>query len=261
MAKLHCYGENSFTFLLFQSLAVEDRLQTILFPRLKSMLGRKVCPKPPSLPKNESTVFLFPNFGKSSGFGEPDALILAGDHTFWFEVETKVDLRTSRWPLNGPLLQLFRFHLLAAAIHNRSHTRTVGRHHRAFVGVTLGNAGNPRPAVLREKGHPILPKVKDSVARSFENGKDHYVLLLDALPQGITAHNTRQHVQATLTRYQESITLWCDENGFTPTREPNAKRFWYAYWEGDLKGAFAKKGLGNPLEGGRYVPIASSRRR
>lgn len=261
MTNLYRYGENSFTFLLFGSLAQKDYLKTILLARLKPLMGKKARTTLPPVPTDDPTVFLFPNFGKSSGFGEPDALVLVGDHVFWFEVETTIDVRSSCVALDQPLLQLFRFHLLAAALPRRSRTRNVGRRHLAFVAVTLRDGGAPRPAVLREKGHTILSKVKKQVAEAFAKENDHYVLLLDGVPQGIGRERVPQHVVATLARYQENIMSWCAENEFPPPRQPNVERFWYVYWEGDLKGEFEKRGLGNPLEDGGYMRIVSSGRR
>jgi len=83
---LHAYGENSFTFLLFQAIDANDLVRRVLLPSLRhfkkqeSFLQkfRKDIPDDGDL-----DVWLFPNFGKKDGFGEPDALMLFGPFSFW----------------------------------------------------------------------------------------------------------------------------------------------------------------------------------
>ena len=115
MTTLYGYGENSFTFMLFASLCEGDRVRNILLKNLRGFINRKLFPLR-TLSTIDPEVYLFPNFGKSDGFGEPDALIIVGKHTFWVEVETSVAFRGGFSKLKQSLRQLFRFHLLASAI-------------------------------------------------------------------------------------------------------------------------------------------------
>src|SRR5438105_4625121 len=111
---LHCYGENSFTFLLFKALAVKNRFQEFLIPSLRPFGNQSSFPNVQG--NDDPDIWLFPNFGRRYGFGEPDALVLWEKHSFWFEVETWVHLGTARSAVENALLQLARFHFFHDAL-------------------------------------------------------------------------------------------------------------------------------------------------
>jgi hypothetical protein len=91
------YGENSFTFLLFGAIvAADDKTRLRSLELIVSRLKPIISQRRPLLKVSPSEIWyswLFPNFGKRHGFGEPDAVLSVGDHTFRFEVETHVHLR------------------------------------------------------------------------------------------------------------------------------------------------------------------------
>ena len=81
MATFQCYGENSFTFLLFQAIRDGDCVQKILLPNLRQFgTGQNFSESVGE--KENPHIWLFPNFGKRYGFGEPDALLLVGKRSF-----------------------------------------------------------------------------------------------------------------------------------------------------------------------------------
>ncbi len=117
--KFHCYGENSFTFLLFQALRRTEIFPQGRFRHLLSQLLQFGNGNHFNLDISqieEPEIWLFPNFGRRHGFGEPDALVLFGDYSFWFEVETAVNLRTGCPALERSLLQMARFHFFYQAL-------------------------------------------------------------------------------------------------------------------------------------------------
>jgi len=78
-----CYGENSFTFLFFQAIHQYSLVRTVLLPSLMPFGSQRRFSEE-LVPDSEPDIWLFPNFGKTYGFGEPDALLLIGNHCFWF---------------------------------------------------------------------------------------------------------------------------------------------------------------------------------
>ena len=131
---LHCYGENSFTFLLFKALSVEGRFQQFLLEGLQPFERQQNPFK--DMDNIEPHIWLFPNFGRRYGFGEPDALVLWGDHSFWFEVETCVHLANARPAMKDSLLQLARFHFFREALENVKE-RPGPPPHLAICGLTV----------------------------------------------------------------------------------------------------------------------------
>jgi hypothetical protein len=266
MTKLFYYGENSFTFLLFQALSADDLIQRILIPNLRRITDGKAFGGLYSLPNDEPQVCLFPCFGKSKGFGEPDALVVVGDHMFWFEVETHVDTKRGGCSFEQALLQMFRFHLLASAISQGAHADgPTSRPYLAISGVTLGDKLKPRKAKVRRTGHRVLANLGRQISRSIAAGTDHYVLLLDRKPRGITNAVIPERLRNTLAEYHHTLTTWCkEENISKPSVKPSEERFWRLYWRGGLSRHFKKEGLGDPFSDGQrvvYLPIVSSQRR
>ena len=82
MTRLFYYGENSFTFLLFHSLAADDLIRRLLLPNLRRITDGEAFRNLHLLPDDDPQVYLFPCFGRSKGFGEPDALVVVGGHVF-----------------------------------------------------------------------------------------------------------------------------------------------------------------------------------
>jgi hypothetical protein len=175
---------------------------------------------------------------------------------------TRVDLRRKVSAFDQAVLQLFRFHILASAI-NRSPTKRAnsGKAHLAYTNATLGDGAKPRRAVLRVAGHPILRKVAKPLAESFSQGKHNYVLMLDRIPKGIGDRQARVHFRTKLAEYHQILATWCEQNGLSVAPQPDCERFWYVYWEGDLKDKYVDKGSDrpDPLKGGGYMRTASSR--
>ncbi len=256
---LKCYGENSFTFLLLRALAEHDHVKDILLASLRRIRDSR----PLSLdPHGDPDVYLFPNFGKSSGFGEPDVLALVGDYSFWFEVETRVDCTKSFATFDRALLQLFRFSVLAHTISRGCQVRIgKGPDHLAYMSATLGDGMRPRFAVLRLAGHKILSEMRDQVANSFNEGKDYYVLLTEKEPSGIAKPKTRRHIGPKIAEFHANLAAWCRKNGPSPPRQPAIDRFAYVYWAGSygIRGKVTEE-IGDPLRDGGYVSIKSSSR-
>lgn len=266
MTKLSYYGENSFTFLLFQALSADDLIQRLLIPNLRRITDRKAFGDVYSLPNDDPQVCLFPCFGRSTGFGEPDAFVVVGEHVFWFEVETQVDTKNGGSSFQKALLQMFRFHLMANAICQGAHIDgPTSRPYLAVSGVTLGDKLRPRMAKLRKTGHRVLASLGKRISYSVAAGTDHYVLLLDRKPKGITNTAIPERLRNTLAEYHRKLTTWCkDEQIPEPSVKPSEDRFWRVYWRGGLSRHFKKEGLGDPFNNGQrvvYLPIVSSQRR
>jgi hypothetical protein len=73
---LHYYGENSATFLIFQALCRDGKIKKLLGTLQAAGDGHKIDEK--LFDHEDVDVWLFPNFGKRHGFGEPDALVTQG---------------------------------------------------------------------------------------------------------------------------------------------------------------------------------------
>jgi hypothetical protein len=189
-------------------------------------------------------VWLFPNFGKSRGFGEPDALVLVGQHCFWFEVETRIALGHTRH-LTSALRQLYRFHLTADALSQASR-RLNGA--LRICGPTITDRDTRREAELMERRHSVVADVRQAIRVAHRAGTSHYVLLTDSKPRGNGDFGAELGVFATkaIDWFTTSIT----EPGRDTPAPPRLERFYYAYWEGHLNKA---AGGWDPLQG--YLPI------
>ncbi len=79
---LYAYGENGFTFLLFQKILGSNELFKSLLSNLKRFSDGAIFGTlnkdafNSNLPTKDFEIWLFPNFGKGSGFGEPDVIAL-----------------------------------------------------------------------------------------------------------------------------------------------------------------------------------------
>lgn len=257
---IHYYGENSFTFKLFQSLHKEKIIKDVLIRNLKSF-ERGAQRKFPmdvlsTTDEEEIQVYLFPCFGKKTGFGEPDVLMVAGDCTFWFEVETKIDFTNLGSDFRNSILQLMRFRLFAEAVERGP---VVKKTYKAIIGLTIQDSGEPRDAVVALARHKVLAAIKDKIKQSVKTGKDYYVLMTVHEPTGIGKNNKTIFI-----RLKEEIFKSCYQklnkcdSGFL-FREPDYnKQFYYVYWEGDLNQKYDKRGLEDPL-GDEYIEKKSKR--
>ena len=228
---LRMYGENAATFLIFHALtACNNAVQEVLLKRLKRFGSGRTKKWPAA---QNIQVWLFPNFGKAHGFGEPDAVILADENVFWVEVETSVDFQTGKTSSKHSLLQLWRFHLLQQAL---SQGVKEDRGARRILGETIKGSDDSRKASVRVGGHGMLKDkdVRDALISAGKEGSDHYVLLTVDKPKGEGAKG--QSYPKTLER--KTLELGKEYPGHLS--QLPVDRSWYAYWKGDLAPAFEK---------------------
>ncbi len=242
---LHCYGENSFTFLLFNELQRSSGIITPLISNLKQFSGeqetfakKKKREWQEIVKEEDPEVWLFPNFGKASGFGEPDAIVLCGGSSFWFEVETNFDLQRKRSSARTSLTQLLRFYYFAQALKRGRTLRSKGKNHWALTGATINGKGEVKDAALRLAGHSVLKDVLQRLSESVKNNRDHYVLFSERKMRGIAkkvGSRTAVHslFKEMVDEFHGLIGEWPGEQA-VPNR-PSVGRFWYQYYEGDLK--------------------------
>lgn len=91
--KIKYLGENGFTFQFFQRLADEPKFEEYFFKQIKLSDNSKI-----SLEKNEriKEIYLFPNFGKKFGLGEPDAILITSENSLFF-VEVEISIDPKKW--------------------------------------------------------------------------------------------------------------------------------------------------------------------
>ena len=245
MTTLNFYGENGFTSLIFEALVRHEGGIRMLLGNLKRFDEPRTLFAVDELIGDENAeIWLFPNFGKRYGFGEPDALVLVAGHAFWFEVETDVGLGP-RLQAGAPLRQLFRFHCAASAFSAPVTTRGSGRgRKRSIVGVTLTNEDERRDAAIDVAEHLIgrlLPRLKGTTS--------HFVLFSVHRPQGESDGWQRTLVR----RAPEHFDAWNQIMGFGPADAMPITRCWYTYWYKDLRKKFIAMGGPDPLK--NYVEI------
>ena len=181
------YGENGFTFLFFQKLFETEQIVRPFLNNLKQFSTGKNLKEihkkdfseaqPEAQNGDQLEVWLFPNFGKSDGFGEPDAIVLYRGFSFWIEVETQFNLKKKEGDAKKSLRQLLRFHYFNQALKKGSSTRKITKPHLAYIGPTIKNNGEAKLGVLRVAGHGVLKKIGKRLEESANDQKDHYVLL------------------------------------------------------------------------------------
>lgn len=247
MANIQMYGENGATFLLFQSLALRpDGIRDILLSNLKRFSnGRPAGDLFKKITNKDIEVWLFPNFGKSRGFGEPDVLILADEHVFWVEVETESDFQYGLPSLQKSLVQLWRFKLFQDALkEGRKKTKKSWR----ILGKTLTDEREMREANVMLKGHGALQTLYTRLNKAGLAGKDNYVLFTISEPRG--TGNGGDAYQVALARQTRQL---CE--GYRNEIKPlPVEKCWYAYWRGDLRPKWPK-GDGFPDDfDNQYVP-------
>jgi hypothetical protein len=241
---LRIYGENAATFLIFQALAnCPGAIAEIFLSRLKRF-GSGIKGKWQDLTDIE--VWLFPNFGKGYGFGEPDVIILAGKSVFWIEVETIINCRPGLPLLRKSLVQLWRFHLLQYAIAKGTRNE---RGSRRIVGYTVTNSRLVRSASVKIGRHGVFMRILNRLQEAGKQGMDHYVLFTVDKPKG--AGCGKLSYGRVLEREATKIA-----DGY-PDNLPKlpVERSWYAYCKGDLAEPFYKSYGETILSDDIYVRI------
>ena len=241
------YGENSATFLIFQALALKPgAIADVLLANLKSF-GDGHTVKWEGLESPE--LWLFPSFGKRCGFGEPDVLLLVGEHAFWIEVETTIDCKRRLPALQNSLLQMWRFRLFQDALTRPARTKFGGRR---IVGTTINGHREERPAEIRLSGHGALQEIRTRLRKSGKVDNDHYVLFTVNKPKGEGREGQS---------YPEVLKSELDKlsRGYREKLSRlNAKKCWYAYWYGDLENKFNQAEGAKLLLAENYVRIKKS---
>jgi hypothetical protein len=239
------YGENAATFLIFQALATTpDAIEKVLLSNLKQFGSRSRRPFKARQVK-ESEMWLFPNFGKSDGFGEPDAILLADEDVFWFEVETKINFQKAITSLHKTLLQLWRFRVLQDALTRSS--KQVNNSLR-IVGKTIDNKWQLKDAKVKIANHGVLKKLRRRLAKAGKDGRDHYVLFTVNKPKG-PGKKLRSYGEA-LKSETENL-----KTNITGVERLPVDRCYYAYWKDDLESKFAKHCDCHLCFDEQYVPI------
>ena len=242
------YGENAFTFLFFQQLFETKQL---FDPFLKNLKQFSTGKKLEEIHKDafseaqngdQLEVWLFPNFGKSDGFGEPDAIVLYRGFSFWIEVETQFNLKKKEGDAKKSLRQLLRFHYFNQALKKGSSTRKIIKPHLAYMGPTIKNNGEAKLGVLLVAGHGVLKKIGKRLEESANDQKDHYVLLSIQKMIGLCNNGVKEHSSLCkmFNKCVEEVHVKVDElSRLVPQNDhperPEEDRFWYQYYEGDLK--------------------------
>ena len=240
---LHCYGENSFTFLLFQELNKSTDLVEKFISNLKSFKnGNKFNPaEEDEANKAEPQIWLFPSFGKQHGFGEPDAVVLYRGYSFWIEVETNFNLRNMQSAAQDSIKQLIRFNHLNQAIRKGKTLRPEGGDHLAWVGLTIKGKDDIKKGVLRAAGHSILTHFEDEIRNAVIKEQDHYVLLSEKKMVALTKkenNKTALHslFEETVNKCHQELVNRSKADDTPPVPDkPQVERFWYQYYESDMK--------------------------
>jgi len=230
-ATFRVYGENGATFLVFQALAdCPDAVQDVLIARLKQF-GTRGKWDGPRL--RDVEVWLFPNFGKASGFGEPDVVIVAqdengDDYAIWIEVETTINSQRALPSLRRSLVQLWRFRFFQHALIRRS-KREAGA--LRINGVTLSDEREVRGASLLRRDHGVLQVIGSRLQRAGEQEHDHYVLFTIDRPHGEGKKRSKHPYWKVLERETDLM------SSAYPAKLPRLPldRCWYAYWYKDIR--------------------------
>ena len=226
------YGENAFTFLFFQKLFETKQIVRPFLNNLKQFsTGKKleeIHKDAFSEAQNgdQPEVWLFPNFGKSVGFGEPDAIILYRGFSFWIEVETQFNLIKKETEAKKALRQLMRFHYFNQALANgkQKPEDTDGESYWAIKGPTIKNNGDTKLGKLRVAGHGVLQKTLKRLIESAKNKNDHYILLSIG----------KMALKGKLNEIFNGCIMGITDEKLINLK-PCSDRFWYQYYEGVLK--------------------------
>jgi len=244
---LKLYGENAFTFCFFNKIDSDVRaLKTLLgnLKRFDNPTFTFLKNKDKQGLKLEADIWLFPSFGKRSGFGEPDALLLVDGYALWFEVETTFDLSDSdKSAAIDSLRQLYRFHCAALAF-AQGPIKMNGR--LVIEGSTITSKDRHKPGQLVLRGHGAAAKLRNrlKVDHKTESPESHYVLLSVDQPSG-GAKGFHKQLSASA---ESKFNFW--DSRLEQTQPLQLDHCWYTYWSGDLNRFFKKEDF---LAG--YVPI------
>lgn len=207
----------------------------------------------------EPDVWLFPNFGKKDGFGEPDAVVLAGGHSFWYEVETNFDLIKKKSKARNSIRQLLRFYYLNRILATGKTTRNIGKDHWAWMGYTIRDSGELKFGKLRAARHGVLSRFEKRFQDAARNNRDHYVILSDRKMKGISKKQGRRTALHSLfmdiadQSHQHFENATDIENILRTPTKPCSTRFWYQYYEGDL----SSKGVNIEQDALKYTRVSS----
>ncbi|PZC51850.1 MULTISPECIES: hypothetical protein [unclassified Mesotoga] len=236
VTSLRMYGENSATFLLFQALSQCPKgIEELFLNNLKAFgTGRRTEKK--SFENVE--VWLFPNFGRGIGFGEPDALILADGLVFWVEVETTINCKTRSAALKRSLRQMWRFHLFQLAVNKGIKIRDGSK---VLMGSTLSDDNSLRDAKVKIRDHGVLRKdLPNRLKKAGENLHDHYVLLTVDKPVG-GGEGYEKELCNELSNLEKEVSSNLSHPLDSETRLP-VDRCWYLYWKGDIERKYNQQG-------------------
>jgi len=288
MTNLKCYGENSFTFLLFSELCNDpERIRSHLLANLRSFNGGESFS--PGLlgeigSESGSVVWLFPDFGKGypkgpGGFGEPDALVVFGSLVFWIEVEDRISLRNKEKPvcesktgLDQALLQLIRFRCLQDWLYR---PRKCYYGDDDACGFTFTDSREPRKAKLQREEHPVVSSnahdFPDSIfdRLSASTSQHHFVLLARSMGDSNRHFIPEETLIERLIGLCSQLREKCDKKNpgrwsglleiLDDLQAKACKQFWYAHWfkQSDTAGLKSKLEPLNKVED-HFVPARSA---
>jgi len=250
MTQLKIYGENAFTFLFFNEISGNKKKLKSLLANLKQFDKPKATFLETERKKKfnlnaKPEIWLFPSFGKRSGFGEPDALLLIDKYALWFEVETTFDLDGSdRSKAIDSLRQIYRFHCVAHAFAKGPSREN---EHLFIKGPTITNENKWKPGRLALRGHKAAAKLRDRLKAACKSGKSHYVLLSVDQPSG-GAKGFHEELNKSASKQFKRWNEILERHG--AIAHLPLDHCWYTYWSGDLNRFFKNVDL---LAG--YVPI------
>lgn len=246
--KFRAYGEHAATFLIFQAMANQPGAMVRDFvQRLRNFSAPNACHSWGDI--SDTDVWLFPNFGKTRGFGEPDVLVLAGPYAFWVEVETTINAANRLPALRKSLLQLWRFRLFQDALTRSAESRFGSRR---IVGRTIGNDLQIRRAELRVNGHGVLQKIRRRLRKTGKDGMHHYVLFTVNQPAGEGGDG--DGYPKVLAREVGRLSEGYDEE--LPRLRNEC--CWYAYWNGHIEPEFNRTASVKLQLANHYVRIKKS---
>ena len=173
------HGENSVTFKLFQSLD-EHRLFLLLNENVTWEQGARATIRE----KDLKEVHLFPCFGKRTGYGEPDAIILAAGKMIVVEVELK-NLCAGKMP-DAYVRQSKKFINLMKDISRSEVMRLSGK--KPFSGETGGRFYGPKRlrSLYRKlgKGSDVVQELYYLTISNSSSSENALTLIREAIGEG-----------------------------------------------------------------------------
>lgn len=234
---IRMYGENSATFLIFKTLAeCPGAISEVFIANLKAFgKGKKIK----KTDFEDVEVWLFPNFSRGKGFGEPDVMILVDDSVFWVEVETTVNCEKRSADLKKALRQMWRFYCCFQSAINKGVKNRAGS--QVIEGYTLSDNNLFREAKVKIRDHGVLGKdVRERLKKAGKDLEDHYILFTADKPVG-GGIGYRKRLCEELSDLEADV-----GNNPSNSLELDIKlpvdRCWYLYWKGDLEGKYKQKG-------------------